>query len=606
MIMVPTARDMAAVDVAPIMSIADGAPMPTLADLAHEVPVVPADMTCEGLDRLFGRRAELDCVLVRHPTAVDVVGMIPRTRFDMLMSGPFGYGRPLYGRRPVSHVAEWDILLLRSTAGVEEAASRAITRAEDRVQDHLVVQDAHGLRALGMPALLAALARALADRALRDSLTGLANRDLFFGRVEEACRRSATQPGHVTAVVYVDLDGFKAANDQLGHDGGDKVLQQVADALVAAARPRDLVARLGGDEFAVAMEMDAAETDVAALAASIAGRLQAAVASVARSAGSGTAIRASVGVAISGSGHTAADELIRAADLAMYTAKRAGGTQDITPVVVSSTAHADPLLGTTVAQAAAAGELVLHYQPIVALRDGTVVSVEALVRWQHPRLGLLTPGSFLPAVQRAGQLVELDDWVVQAACLEFAAWREQAGRPPLPYLNINVSTDRLLVPGVVQFLLDAVAAAELNPQLLRIEVSEDLLFEQIDAVAPILRQLDEVGFSVTFDDVGAGSTSLRHLREVRADGLKIDRSYVHGMVTEERDRAVVRLLVDFAIGTGSRVTGEGIETEEQRELLLAMGCQYGQGWLFARPAPLSELDLGTGTAPQVATRIGAA
>lgn len=580
---------------APIISIADGAAIPTLAELGHEVPTLPGSMTCEGLDRLFGRSADLDCVLVRHPTVADVTGLVQRSRFEALMAGPFGYGRPLHGRRPVTEIAEWDILVLRANALIEEAASRAITRPPEHVHDHVVVQGDRGLTVLPMPVLLAALARSLADRALRDSLTGLANRELLFGRVEEACRRTATRPDHANAVIYLDLDGFKTVNDGLGHAGGDELLQQVARALVESARPTDLVARLGGDEFAVSVETDGTDQPIATLAASIAERLHSAVATVLRSTHPPASLRTSIGVAVCGAGSVDAGELVRAADLAMYTAKRAGGDRIAEPVVVSSAAHADPLLGTSVAQAAARGEFVLHYQPIVFLADGRVASLEALVRWQHPSLGLLSPASFLPSVERAGQLVELDDWVARTACRDFALWQAQqpTGGPP-PYLNINLSTARLITPGAVDDLLAAAQAAGLSTSTLRVEVSEDLLFEQIEAVSPVLRALAQAGVAVTFDDVGAGSTSLRHLRDVRADGLKIDRTYVQGMVTEERDRAVVRLLIDFALGTGSRVTAEGVETEEQRALLVEMGCEFGQGWLFGRPVPLSAVDLSAG------------
>ncbi|MGY1813322.1 putative bifunctional diguanylate cyclase/phosphodiesterase [Blastococcus sp. SYSU D00820] len=560
----------------------------TVEGLAHEAPVLPGTATCQDLDRTFRRDHDASCAIVTHPDVAGLVGLVERSRFESVMSGPYGYGRSLHGRRSLADVTQWDALTVSSGTTVVEAASRAITRAPEQVQDHVLVTGPAGVRAVPMPVLLAAVARTLARRALCDPLTGLANRSAFFGRVEESCRRSATQPGHRTAVVYLDLDGFKAVNDDLGHDVGDALLRDVAAALGSVARPGDLVARLGGDEFAVCLDIeaeaggpDAGDPAVHAVAV----RLHDAVAALGRSGGAGQRVRVSAGVAVGGAGGVDPDELVRAADLAMYTGKRAGGDRVTGPVRVARSVDADPLLGTSIPAAAARGELVLRYQPIVDLRTGRPVSLEALVRWQHPRLGLLTPDAFLPAAARAGQLLDLDDWVLRTATAEFAAWcRDRPGSSPA--LNVNVSTDRLLTPGLCAVLTAAAASAGLPPHRVRVEVPEHLLVDQIEAATGPLTELRAAGFGVTFDDVGAGGTSLRHLREVRADGLKIDRSYVQAMADDDRDRALVQLLVDFADSTGLAVTAEGVETEAQREQLIGMGCRYGQGWLFGRPEPL--------------------
>jgi diguanylate cyclase (GGDEF)-like protein len=573
----------------------DAGETPTLASLAGSVPVLPGTGTCEDLDRAFGRAGHAGCAVVAHPAVDGLVGLVERSRFESLMSGPYGYGRSLYGRRGLADVAQWDALTLPPSTTVVEAASRAITRDAERVQDHVLVQ-APGdgeVRAVPMPVLLSALARALAGQALRDPLTGLANRHAFFGRVEESCRRSATRAGHRTAVVYFDLDGFKLVNDALGHDRGDALLREVGEALTEAARPADLVARLGGDEFAVCLDLDAPSRGLlpgTGLAASIAGRMHAAVASISRSEGVLQRVRISAGVAVSAGGAVDPGELVRAADLAMYTGKRDGGDHVHGPVVVTTSADADPMMGTTVTESIARGEFLLVFQPIVQLADGRLGSVEALVRWQHPRLGLLAPDAFLAAAARVGQLTDLDDWVLRTATAEFAAWRRATGPDAdRVALNVNVSTDRLLTVGLPDVLAAAVAAADLDPAIVRVEVPEHLLVDQLAAAVPPLAALRRAGFKVTFDDVGAGGTSLRHLREVRADGLKIDRSYVQGIATDDRERAVVQLLVDFAESAGMAVTAEGVETAEQRDALLAMGCRYAQGWLFARPAPLTGL-----------------
>jgi diguanylate cyclase (GGDEF)-like protein len=447
----------------------------TLADLVQPVPTLPATTTCAELERVFGRDDRMSSVLLRHPTVPDVLGLVQRRRFEALMSGPFGYGRALYSRSSAGDFAQWDALILRPGTGVVEAASRAITRPTEMVDDDVLVQDVDGLGVVPMATLLAALARSLAVRALRDPLTGLANRDAFFGRVEEACRRSAIQAGHATAVIYLDLDGFKSINDSLGHDGGDALLRQLAAALTDNARPTDLVARIGGDEFAVCIEYDTDHEDSVALTVDVAQRLLGAI-NVSWPAAGGTVVRASVGVAVTGTGLVKADELVRAADLAMYTAKRAGGDRCTAPVLVNSSAEADPLLGTSVAEAAKRGELLLHFQPIVSLDDGELASTEALVRWQHPQLGLLYPGSFLPAVERAGQLADLDAWVLRTACRQFAAW-QRSGHPGARdvFLNVNISNAGLQMPDIVDQLLDALRAARLDPSVLRLEISETCL-----------------------------------------------------------------------------------------------------------------------------------
>jgi diguanylate cyclase (GGDEF)-like protein len=571
----------------------------TLADLAHPVPVLPGTASCEELDRTFGRSHAAGCAVITHPDVDGVVGLVERSRFEATMSGPFGYGRSLYARRPLADIAQWDALALPATTPVVAASSRAITRAAAHVADHVIVCGPGGVQAVSMPGLLAAVAQALAGQALRDPLTGLANRTAFFGRVEESCRRTATQPGHQTAVVYLDLDGFKAVNDELGHDTGDRLLRDVAATLAGAARPSDLVARLGGDEFAICLDVETSPRDGAgqvgeSLVRAVASRLHGAIAAMQQAGGPASSVRVSIGVAACAGGGIDPEELVRAADLAMYTSKRNGGDQITGPVVVTSSGLADPLVGTSISEAARRGELTLVYQPIVGLADGQVCGVEALVRWRHPRLGLLSPDAFLYSAARAGQLVELDDWVLRTAIGEFAAWRDThpSGSPARAVsLNVNVSTDRLLTPGLCGVMLAAARSAGLLPEMVRVEVPEQLLVAQLHAAARPLTELRQAGFLVAFDDVGAGGTSLRHLREVSADGLKIDRSFVHGMLADDRDRALVQLLIDFATSTGLGVCAEGVETEAQREALAAMGCRFAQGWLFARPGPIDQVDL---------------
>ena len=249
----------------------------------------------------------------------------------------------------------------------------------------------------------------------------------------------------------------------------------------------------------------------------------------------------------------------------------------------------DEPAGSLVGRAAERGELSLAYQPIVGLPDGRPVAVEALVRWRHPRLGLLGPESFLPRLSRDAELHLLDDWVLRTATAEFGAWVRTAGAPAGVGLAVNVSRARLSSPGLPDLLADAVAAAGLDRSLLDLEVGEALLLDDLHAAADVLGPLVAAGFGVTVDDVGAAGTSARHLQAARARGVKVDRSYVAGLADSGRDRTIVRGLVERANDAGLTVTAVGVETVAQREALLAMGCPRGQGWLFGRPSSLAEL-----------------
>jgi EAL domain-containing protein (putative c-di-GMP-specific phosphodiesterase class I) len=241
--------------------------------------------------------------------------------------------------------------------------------------------------------------------------------------------------------------------------------------------------------------------------------------------------------------------------------------------------------------AAGRGELSLAYQPIVGLADGGLVGVEALVRWRHPRLGLLGPESFLPRLARDDELPLLDDWVLRTATAEFGAWLAAPGAPAGVRLAVNVSRARLRGPGLPDLLDDVVTAAGLDRSLVDLEVGEALLLDDLHAAADVLGPLVDAGFEVTVDDVGPGGTSARHLQTVCARGVKVDRSYVAGLADSGRDRAVVRALVERANGAGLVVTAVGVETVAQRTALREMGCPRGQGWLFGRPSSLTELEV---------------
>lgn len=439
--------------------------------------------------------------------------------------------------------------------------------------------------------LFEALAASYADQALHDGLTGLANRELFFRRLHGACAR-AGDSGRV-AVLFVDLDRFKQVNDTLGHQAGDALLTSVATRIVAAARPRDVVARLGGDEFAVLVELGAAQADATvpsyagADVAAIGERLLHALRQPVTIAGTRLFSAASVGAAVSVLGGGDPETLLREADLAMYRAKAAGGAR--TEVVRDvSRALAAPLDGLgvddTMARALRHGQFRVVYQPTVEIETGRAASVEALVRWQHPERGLLSPAAFLPAAEDTGLVVELGYWVLTEACHQLRRWDGELGAATPRYVNVNLAVRQMLDDNLVPRVLDALARTGIGADRLWLELPEAATLEQLREAAGPLQRLREAGVALTLDDLGSGASSLRHLTAQIVNGIKIDKSFVTAMLNDPRDLAIVRLLTDLAHALGVLVTAEGVETAAQLEALRMLGCTYAQGYYLARPA----------------------
>ncbi|MFZ5851907.1 MAG: putative bifunctional diguanylate cyclase/phosphodiesterase, partial [Actinomycetota bacterium] len=348
----------------------------------------------------------------------------------------------------------------------------------------------------------------------------------------------------------------------------------------------DVVARLGGDEFAVLLALPPAAGPEAAEAAGH--RVRAVLGTPDPELDGSLHSTASVGVAVSERGAADATTLLREADLAMYRGKSAGGDRVVVVRDVGGQLHC-PLPGGELGAALAGDALTLHYQPIVEVATRAVASVEALVRWVHPRQGLLGPARILPEAERHGMLRRLDAWVLHRACADLARWTEQLGAQAPAYVNVNVSSALLAHPDLVATVLAATEAANLDPARLRLEIPEAADLDAVLAAAPQLRELRSQGVSLTLDDMGAGSSSLRHLSQLAVDGLKIDRSFVAGLLGNDRDLAVVRLLVDLGAGLGLLVTAEGVEEADQLARLADLGCPYAQGYHLGRPVPTEQL-----------------
>lgn len=552
--------------------------------LARAAVVVDAHTPCEALEAAFRASPELTAVIVADG---DRLGLIMRTRFDQNMSGPFGYGRVLWAQRPVGAIADWSPLRLAAATTAAAASHQLRTRAADHRYDDLVIDLAGGgVGTLSAAQLFDELATQFADRAVRDDLTGLANRAHFLDLLAAACS-DACGEGDRVAVAFVDIDGMKRINDSHGHQAGDAVLTLVGRHMHDALRPGEVAARLGGDEFAVLARMGRGHP-AEAEAQELGQRCLHAIA--AHDGGDDPALSpyASVGVAVSGD-RPDPQALVSEADMAMYRAKQAGGNQVELAVGVEADLPGDvDCVDRTVLQAVEHGELRLYYQPIVRISDRTVRSIEALVRWQHPTMGLLAPARFLPGAQRAGHLPALDRWVLRQACLDLAWLDGVLGDRSPEWVNVNLSAPTLAGP--FDEMVEAILAETgLAPSRLRLELAEEADLQTLAAARPRLERLVAQGVWLTLDDMGAGSTNLRYLSTLAIHGIKIDRAFVSGMLHNPRDHAVVKLLTDLAHGLGMQVTGEGVESAAELTELARLGVVNAQGYHLAYPQPLAPL-----------------
>ena len=422
--------------------------------------------------------------------------------------------------------------------------------------------------------------------ALYDSLTGLPNRALFNDRLTQAIeRRSRMQ---ATAVYFVDVDRFKRINDSLGHAAGDEVLREVATRVQRMLRPEDTVARFGGDEFTVLCESVGGVLE----AVGVADRLQREIAQPLLAGGAELRLSASIGIALAEPGDEAdCSRLVEDADAAMYRAKERGGARtELFDVAMRERAVTALSIEQELQHGLERGELRLFYQPLVSLTSGEIVGAEALIRWQHPDRGLLAPDSFLPVAEESGLIVDVGAWAVGEACRRLRDWDRRNGGPEDFGLAVNLSARELTHPDVVSTVLNAVRRSALDPHRLTIEVTESTAMADRDSGFRALRELSAAGVRIAIDDFGTGYSSLDHLREMPADILKIDRSFVAGMAANSPDSALVAAAIAMGRALEMEVVAEGIETNEQVADLRELGCPLGQGYLFARPLPPEEID----------------
>ena len=427
----------------------------------------------------------------------------------------------------------------------------------------------------------------LTRQAFHDGLTGLANRALFRDRLDQALARSVRSQESM-AVLLVDLDGFKQVNDTLGHDVGDQMLQGVARRFDEVVRPADTLARLGGDEFALLLD-GAGE----AQAEAVARRLIESVAQPMQVDERELSVSASVGVVVHSGGHGESDELIRHADIAMYAAKDAGGaTHRIFRAAMAQEFGEQLDLERELRDGIERGELTLHYQPEVDLATGRVVGVEALVRWNSPRRGVVSPGDFIPLAEATGLILPLGELVLTQACRQAAEWRRD-GLVPQGFVTwVNLSGRQLSAGGVCELVRRTLIETGLPASGLGLEVTETALVPDGPAgerARAELQELHDEGVHIAIDDFGTGFSSLGQLRRFPIDVIKVDRSFVQGIEHDARDAAITANLVTLAHALGLVAIAEGIESGGQLASVRELGCDLAQGFLFARPVPADEL-----------------
>ena len=422
------------------------------------------------------------------------------------------------------------------------------------------------------------------ERALEDPLTGLPNRVLLNDRLEHAlasARRRLTQ----TAVLFIDLDRFKVINDSLGHAAGDELLISLAPRLRAALRPSDTVARFGGDEFIVLCPDLAGTQDAFVLGE----RLLAAISQPVTIKGRTVSVSASVGIALDAGGVSTAEALLRDADAAMYRAKDRGrGRVELFDERLRAQSMRRLVVEGELREALELGELRVYYQPIVDLATGRIAALESLLRWEHPRRGLLGPVEFIGIAEESGLIVQMGRWALEQALRDLATWRATRQGRTLR-LSANLSARELAAGDTPAFTRRALDAVGLAPSVLSLEVTESLLVGESDPVLEVLDQLRRSGIGLTLDDFGRGYASLGYLQRMPLDGLKIDRSFIASVADDRKAHAIVAAVIQMAHALGLAVTAEGLEFHPQVEALAQLGCDRGQGYFYSRAVPASEV-----------------
>ncbi len=428
--------------------------------------------------------------------------------------------------------------------------------------------------------------KSLLHNALHDTLTGLPNRALLTDRLEQALFRRRRHPEQSFAVLFLDLNRFKVINDSLGHQVGDRLLVAFSHRLKSCVRELDTVARLGGDEFTILLENVSSLQTAEALAKRINGALEQPFELETHT----LHVSTSIGIVLSEAGHRSPEDILRDADIAMYRAKARGvvGFEVFTPEMRERASSLMSLEG-DLRGAAERGELTLHYQPIVSLSTGQTTGFEALVRWQHPRHGPISPAEFIPLAEETGLILELDRWVLREGAAQLSLW-QQAFPEVSPTLSLNLSSQSFAQPGLVDFVTTLILETGVDAAALHLEITEGVIVTSSETVLQTLSDLKALGLKLHIDDFGTGYSSLSYLQRFPVDTLKIDRSFVDQLTQSEASVKLVQMIVSVAHALELEVVAEGVETQAQLECLQSLSCEFFQGFYTSKPLPAREAE----------------
>ena len=471
------------------------------------------------------------------------------------------------------------------------------TRGQPIVHEHTVTGPHNGTRTLsttklaildahGHPEYLISFSEDITERrraeasiaymAHHDPLTGLANRLLLRERMEEALRSDQAR----LAVLYLDLDHFKSINDTLGHSVGDEFLKVIASRLTRSIREGDTVARLGGDEFVVLLAQVADRSEVEATAR----RVREAITAPIELEQQNIVADVSIGISMAPNDAVSAEQLLKNSDMALYSAKADGrGTHRFFEPSMDADAQVRRTLEVDLRKALAEGEFELHFQPQVDIASDEIVACEALLRWNHRTRGMIGPNEFIPIAEDTGLITSIGEWVLRAACIQAASW------PSNIKIAVNVSPAQFRSSGLLQTVVSALAAANLSPSRLEIEITEAVLLHNNETTLATLAQLDELGVRIALDDFGTGYSSLSYLRNFPFDKIKIDKSFIRDLTENSDSSSIVRAIAGLATELSMTTTAEGVETAEQLMRLREFGCTEMQGFLFSPPLPADDL-----------------
>ena len=431
--------------------------------------------------------------------------------------------------------------------------------------------------------------------ALHDTLTGLPNRALFMDRLEQELKRTKTQSNYLFAVLFLDLDRFKVVNDSMGHLVGDKLLMEIARRLENCVRPTDTVARLGGDEFTILLE-NISDIEIAT---KVAEKIYHSLTIPFSLENYELFTTASIGIALSSHGYDKPEDILRDADLTMYSAKERGKARyEVFDRSMHTRAIERLHLENDLRRGIEREEFAVYYQPITSLSTGRISGFEALARWHHPERGFISPMEFIPVAEETGLIIPLGSWLLEEACRQLRTWQIQYPEHPLIKISVNLSGKQLRESNLIEQIDRILTRTQLSPVSLKLEITESILMENLEAVTQTLLKLRKRKIQLSIDDFGTGYSSLAYLHRFPVDTLKIDRSFVNEIKSGQENSAIVKAIVTLAHMLNMDVIAEGIETTAQLDRLKLLKCEHGQGYFFSKPLSREEAEKLIASSPQ--------